>query len=108
MRGLIAALGLELVAEVADEAAVELEGEVWNLGGPEYLQALLQTVEERLVLANFVADHLRERPRGVAHEGEAGTGAGAAAVEPERMLAFAEKSDEGGLGVGKEVELHHG
>jgi hypothetical protein len=41
----VAALDLELVAEIADEAAVELEGEVGKLGGTQFGGAALEVVE---------------------------------------------------------------
>src|SRR5689334_25408279 len=96
VRGGVAALGLELVAEVADEAAVELEGEVGQLGGAEFGDAAVEVVEDRPVRAEAVGDHLGEWAARVAHEREASPRSRARAIEPKRVVALgveSEKSD---------------
>ena len=107
MAGGVAALGLHLVAEVADEAAVELEGKVGDVGGPQLGEALPEAVEQRLPLAGIVAEHLGERAAGVAHEGEAAPGPGPAAVEPERVLARSIYRDECSLWIRERIDPLH-
>ena len=111
------AVGLQLVAEVAGEAAVEVEGKVVG----EVAQAphlAREVVEDRLVqdprlaagadgqlaAVDVVGDRRPERPGGVAHEGEAGAAVEHVAVEPEGVGAGAVEVGEGALGVAGGVE----
>ena len=114
------AVGLQLVAEVADEAAVEVERQVvGEIAQAPHLPA--QVVEDRLgqhlglaapldahlTGADVVGDRRAERPATGAHEGEAGALVEPAAVEPEGVGAVAVEVDEGALGVVEGVQPLH-
>ena len=94
-----AALGLEFVAQVADPAAAEVEGEFLAADDPGGAQAVVQPVQERPDLpagalsraygdragGGVGRDHLREGAVGRSHHREAAQARiGPAAVEPER------------------------
>ncbi len=117
VRALAAAVGLELVAEVADEAAVEVERQP-RIGQAQAAHLALEVVEERaghgfrlpppldpdLAAARLAGDRRPERPAAVAHEGEAGAVVDPAAVEPEGRVGVGEQGREGALGVVEPVE----
>ena len=121
MHGVAVAVSLELVAEVANEAAVEVEGQlVVERLQPGQLAA--QVVEDRLVPdlgaaapldgdlrgGRVVAHQRAERACVGAHEREARPLVGdARAVEPERGPRPAEQVREHALGVRERVEAAH-
>ena len=53
-------LGLQLVAEVADQAAIEVEGKV-VVGDPQSLQLSLDRREDRISLSHLIGEELAER-----------------------------------------------
>ena len=107
-----AALCLQLVAEVADEAAVKVEGKL-IAGLAQAGDLAAEVVEDRLpdhfaggapldaqrACADVVCEDSRQRAVRVAHEGEATLLTGNAAVKPEGGLAVAEQLGEGRLRV---------
>ena len=109
-----AAVGLALVAEVADETAVERERHVRSVGvkprelaaeeGEQGLlgrRALRAARDGDLPVRDGVADLRAETAERRALEGEARQrGVDEAGVQPERGLAVAEQRGEGPLGVG--------
>jgi hypothetical protein len=95
------ALGLELVTEVADEAAAEVEGEL-GAERAQSRQLTIEVVEDRFSLQlnlaapldsdlsplEVIGDDCAKRALAIAHEGEAPTFARGAAVEPESAAAL--------------------
>ena len=113
-----AALGLELVAEVAGVAAGEVERQLGGIGAQAREFALAER-EERSPAAprarrpldreraggDVVAHDVAERAVGRAHEREAReAGLHPCAVEPHGVLAVAVERDERGLGVAPRLE----
>jgi hypothetical protein len=115
--GFAAALGLQLVPEVADPAERELERQVGWADGVRR-QVPFQPVEERPVVhcgtacpghGHLPGEHVerrdpRQRPARVAHHGEP---AAFAAVQPERLRRRAVQPRERRLGIGVDVERPH-
>ena len=115
---LAAAVGLELVAEVAGEAAGEVERQPGRIGvqarelalavGEDALAQLLppaRALDRERARGDLVAHDLAERAVGSAHEREAReAGLRARAVEPDRVLAVAVERDERGLGVAPRLQ----
>ncbi len=120
MRGIAAALGLQLITEVTGETAIELEGQAagrhaqaLRLCGevvedrlPAQL-TLTPTLDPHLALADVVGDGPSQRTAVVAHEGKASARVHPATVKPERALTFPIQADESQLGVNRVLEPFH-
>ena len=118
LRDAAAALGLELVAEVAREPADEVERQLGRVGA-QALELAAAVVEDALGAhlaagraldgdgprGDVVADDLAERPVGRADEREArDAGPAAGAVEPDGVVVVGEQGAEDGLGLAPGVD----
>ncbi len=122
VRRLAAGLRLELVAEAADVAEVEVERQPGRQRRGAGAQLLVEIVEERpldplpraLALdrhgarREVVGHVLRERPRAISHEGEARQAVDhRARVQPEAMLVRREQLAMHELGIGQHGHSAH-